>query len=197
MKLILSSKDFHNANSAKAIYDGLGMPIDQCRVLYFPNEKATPEKIASDLYYDRLSAFGFTKENISVFNYYAPKAFFHTEYDAIYISGGNTFGTIKRIRECKADTLIRDLVAGGCVYIGGSAGAHIVTADLRHVAVYDRDTCGLDDLSGLGLYDGILICHFTEDRLAHYNELKVHSPYTVTALTDEDFLIVDKPTKSI
>ena len=192
MKLILSSKDFHNENSAKAIYDGLGMPIEKCRVLYFPNEKATPEKIESTMYYDRLAAFGFARNNISVFNYFAPEAFFSKAYDAIYISGGNTFGTMKRIRECKADSLLQELVARGAVYIGGSAGAHIATADLSHVAMYDRDTCGLNDLSGLGLFDGILICHFTEERRAHLEELQVTSPYPVTALTDEEFIVVDQ-----
>lgn len=195
MKLILSSKDFHNENSARAIYDGIGMPVGECRVLYFPNEKATLDKILGSVYYERLAAFGFMKENISVFNYYAPDAFFHKEYDAIYISGGNTFGTLKRIRECKADALIRELVAQGCIYIGGSAGAHIPSADLTHVLRYDRDLCGLEDLSGLGLFDGILICHFTEERRAHLEELKTTSPYPVTALTDEEFIVIDQFSK--
>lgn len=190
MKLILSSKDFHNEHSRRAIDEHLGMPIGQCRVLFFPNEKATRERIEGGVYHDRLAAFGFTKENISVFNYYAPAAFFHTEYDAIYISGGNTFGTLKRIRACKADALIRTLVARGCVYIGGSAGAHIPSADLRHVLRYDRDPCGLEDLSGLGLFEGILICHFTEERRAHVEELQATSPYPVTALTDEEFMVI-------
>lgn len=47
-KLILSSCDFRNAESAKCIYDNINMAIDKCKVLYFPNEKATEEQIKSN-----------------------------------------------------------------------------------------------------------------------------------------------------
>ncbi|MEA4831229.1 hypothetical protein SDC9_110165 [bioreactor metagenome] len=70
MKLILSSCDFGNAYSNQCIIDNLGMNIQNCRVLYFPNEKATREAIESEKYYLRLAEFGFTRENIYVFNYY-------------------------------------------------------------------------------------------------------------------------------
>ena len=104
MKLILSSSDFGNPISAQFIKDNLGKPMEECRVLYFPNEKATEERINSNKYYDRVSALGFQRQNITVFNYYDPVGYDSLEIDAIYISGGNTYGTIDRIREAKADT---------------------------------------------------------------------------------------------
>ena len=110
MKLILSSSDFGNPISAQFIKDNLDKPIGDCKVLYFPNEKATEERIKGDMYYDRLNAFGFQKQNITVFNYYDPFGYDNLDIDAIYISGGNTFGTIKRIREANADKLIIDYV---------------------------------------------------------------------------------------
>ena len=189
MKLILSSCDFGNPESAKSIYDNLGMPIDKCRVLYFPNEKATEVKIKSGKYENRLSSFGFSKENICVFNYYTPKAFCDISVDAVYISGGNTFGTLKRIRETCADKLIIKLVKEGAVYIGGSAGAHIATKNIAHVAKYDEDAFGVTDFSGLGLYNGILICHYTEQRKTDFELLKNTSEYSVKALTDEESLV--------
>lgn len=70
-KLILSSCDFRNTESAKCIYDNLPYPVDVCRVLYFPNEKATEEAIKSNKFFNRLSKFGFCKENIYVFNYFS------------------------------------------------------------------------------------------------------------------------------
>lgn len=105
-KIILSSCDFRNIESAKCIYDNLPHPIDQCSVLYFPNEKATEEIIKSMKFYKRLSEFGFSKENIYVFNYFSPDEFdTNTHIDVIYISGGNTFGTLKRIKESSAEKL--------------------------------------------------------------------------------------------
>ena len=192
MKLILSSTDFGDPISAQFIKDNLGKPIHGCRVLYFPNEKATEERINSNLYHDRLSAFGFQKENITIFNYFAPFGYDKLDIDAIYISGGNTFGTIKRIREANADKLIKNYISKGVIYIGGSAGAHIASANLSHVKKYDTNTFDTTDFSGLGLFNGILICHYNDDRKAHLDELLKDGSFNVVALKNgESILITD------
>ena len=97
---------------------------------------------------------------------------------------------MKRIREAGADSLIIDYVKSGAVYIGGSAGAHIVSPDISHVQKYDTNTFDLCDFSGLGLYDGILICHYNDDRQKDYLELVQKSKYKVTTLTNDEFLVV-------
>lgn len=191
MKLILSSSDFGNPISAQFIKDNLGKPMEECRVLYFPNEKATEERINSSKYYDRVSALGFQRQNITVFNYYDPVGYDSLEIDAIYISGGNTYGTIDRIREAKADMLIKKYVKNGAVYIGGSAGAHIACANISHVKRYDTNTFNVKDMRGLELYTGILICHYNKDREAHFLELKETSPFRVTALNDGESILVE------
>ena len=192
MKLILSSNDFGHPESAKFIYDHLCKPIDEYRVLYFPNEKATNEKIKSGKYESRLASFGFQKKNIYVFDYYDPARFFAIDIDMIYISGGNTFGTLKRIRESGADRLIVEHVHNGAVYIGGSAGAHIASANIAHVAKYDNDIFGLTDFAGLGLYKGIFVCHYIEDseRKSDLKELRSLSKYPVIALCDGESVII-------
>ena len=190
MKLILSSCDFGNPNSAQVIRENLCKPLADCRVLYFPNEKATPEKIKSGKYESRLTALGFTRKNIYVANYFAPEKFFDLDIDLIYVSGGNTFGTLKRIRDAGFESAIVRYVHSGVVYIGGSAGAHIVTADISHVSKYDKDTCGLTDLSGIGLYGGILVCHYTEERRDDVTRLTAENRYPVHVLTDEESIIV-------
>ena len=190
MKLLLSSCDFRNENSARSIYENLPKPIDKCKVLYFPNEKSNEELINSGMYHARLNEFGFLTENVYVFNYWSPDKFFGLDIDVIYISGGNTFGTMKRIRESGADSAIISYVKGGAVYIGGSAGAHIASADISHVQKYDTNTFGLCDHSGLGLFDGILICHFTEERRPHLELLRKDSHIPVTPLTNDEFIVV-------
>ena len=190
MKLILSSCDFGNPTSARFILDNLCKPISECKVLYFPNEKVTPEKIKSGKYEARVAAFGFQKKNIYVANYFDPAPFFHLDIDVIYISGGNTFGTMKLIRDSGFDKAIVDYVHRGVIYIGGSAGAHIATADISHVAKYDKDTFGLSDFSGLGLHLGILICHYTEGRRSDLDALISSGQYPVIALSDEQSIIL-------
>lgn len=191
MKLILSSCDFGNPESAKFIYDHLGKAIETCKVLYFPNEKVTQSKIKSGMYEARLSAFGFQRKNIYVADSFEPVPYFGLDIDVIYISGGNTFGTMKLIREAGFDKAIVDYVSKGAVYIGGSAGAHIATANIAHVAKYDTDTYGLTDFSGLGLFGGILICHYSEDRKADYEALIANGESNVIKLRDEDYIMIE------
>ena len=190
MKLILSSCDFNNYDSKNVIIENLCKPISECRVLYFPNEKVTLEKIKSGEYEDRVSAFGFQKENIYVANYFDPFPFFNLDIDVIYISGGNTFGTMKLIRDSGFDKAIVNYVQSGVIYVGGSAGAHIVTADISHVEKYDKDTFGLTDFSGLGLFDGILICHYNEERKADFDFLNFIGKYCVMTLKDNQSIVI-------
>ncbi len=188
-KIVLSSCDFRNEESAKWIYENLPYPIHQCKVLYFPNEKATKESIHSNKYYNRLCEFGFRKENIYVFNYFSPSDFdTRNIVDIIYISGGNTFGTLKRIKESGADKIILDYVSRGAMYIGGSAGAHIASRSIEHVEKYDVDTFGLTNYSGLNLFKGILICHYSELREDDYLDLVKKGEQTIVKLRDCDFI---------
>lgn len=189
MKLILSSCDFRNEKSQKVIMDNLPYPIDKCRLLFIPNEKATAEAVSSDVYYDRMQEFGFVKENVYVFDHNNPDKFKNLDIDVLYISGGNTFGTLDKIRKCNFDNDIIRYVKSGVVYIGGSAGAHIVSKNIKHIENYDESTVGLTDYSGLGLFDGVLICHYTDSRKNDFEQLTQHSNFKVYALTNEDSIV--------
>ena len=54
MKMILSSCDFRNDKSNKAIMDNLPKAIEKCKLLFIPNEKATYEQIHSDKFVLRM-----------------------------------------------------------------------------------------------------------------------------------------------
>ena len=185
MKLILSSCDFKNEKSKQVILENLGMPIEDCKVLFIPNEKANIRRIKNKKYIPRLLEAGFSEENISVFNYYDSEPFFGLDFDAVYIGGGNTFGTFERLLESNFTDEIVRMVKNGVVYIGGSAGAHIACPDFSHVSKYDENNTSLTEFKGLNLFVGNLLCHFTEDRREYFEELKKHHK-KVLALTDED-----------
>lgn len=190
MKLILSSCDFRNERSRAAIHRNLPKDISDCRVLFFPNEKATIEAIHSGKYDYRMQSFGFTENNIHIFDYTNPEMFNNLDIDVIYISGGNTFATLERIRSCEFDTEIVRYVKSGVTYIGGSAGAHIASQNIEHVSAFDPVPEGMTEFSGLGLFDGILICHYTEERKALYDRLKADGKNNIYALTDNDSLVI-------
>lgn len=191
MRLILSSCDFGNPVSAREICDNLGKPIADCRVLYFPNERYTEEKIKNGVYTSRLEKFGFSRANIHVAEYRNPEPYLNSDIDAVYISGGNTFATLKLIRDAGFDKAISEYVHKGAVYIGGSAGAHIACVDIFHVTRYDENSVGLTDFKGLCLYPGILICHYSPERRADFERLSAHGRYPVRVLSDKDVIVVE------
>ena len=192
MKLILSSSDFGNEESRKVIKDNLPCAINQCRLLFIPNEKATKEVIDGGIYHTRMEAFGFSRENVYVFDHNCPDNFRDLDIDAIFISGGNTFGTLHKIRECGFDADIISYVKSGVVYIGGSAGAHIATKSIEHVAKYDENNVGMTNFDGLGLFDGVLVCHYTYLRKYDYDDLCKTSEHKAYFLTDSDSIVFEE-----
>jgi len=187
--LLLSSCDFRNEKAEDVILQHLPKAIGDCRVLFIPNEKATHESIANGKYHRRLEEFGFCADNVTVFDHTCPDAFRDLDIDLIYISGGNTFATLQKLRDTGFDKDIIRHVQNGVTYIGGSAGAHIASKSIAHVAAFDDVLDGMTDFSGLGLFDGILICHYTADREIYFKQLQADSTCPVYALTDDDVMI--------
>ncbi len=192
MRLILSSCDFSNPSSRQCIMEHLPAKIEQCRVLFIPNEKATSEKIRSGKYHERLRNYGFRHENIYVFDPARANAFIGLAPDVIYVSGGNSFLTLQSLRSCGFDRVLIDYIQNGVTYIGGSAGAHLVTQHIGHVAAYDAVPQDMTDFSGLGLLRGILICHYTSERRPHYEALLAENRYRVYVMTDEESLVIEE-----
>lgn len=195
MKLILSSCDFINDNSRKVINDNVD--VANSKVLFIPNEKATKELINSDKYYKRLYKDGFTENNIYIFDEENVNQFINLDIDVIYVGGGNTFATLKKIKDCGFDKYIINYINNGVIYIGGSCGAHIVTKNIEHLLDLDNNYCNLDDYNGLGLLDGIIIPHFNEvdyepeKRMELYNKLITENKYKVYTLTNSESIIVN------
>ena len=198
MKLILSSCDFINENSKKVILNNLNKKIEECRVLFIPNEKATKEKINSNKYYERLYIDGFiNKDNIYIFDETDVEKFRNLDIDIIYISGGNTFATLNKIKKCNFDKDIINYIKKGVIYIGGSCGAHIVTKNIEHLLELDDNYINITDFNGLGLLDGIIVLHCEAEeynpklREKVYNKCIKENKYKVYRLTNNDSIVVN------
>ena len=197
MKLILSSSDFINDCSKQVILNNIDKELSDSKVLFIPNEKATKEKIKSDKYYDRLYRDGFVnKDNIYIFDETEVDEFRNLDIDLIYISGGNTFATLDKIRKCGFDKDIINYIKNGVIYIGGSCGAHIVTKNIKHLEKLDDNYLNIKDYDALGMFDGIIIPHYNEEeynpklRKQVYNKLVSENKYKVYALSNDDSLVI-------
>lgn len=198
MKMILSSCDFINENSKNTILKNIEKDLSKCKVLFIPNEKATSEKINSNKYYNRLYEHGFkVKENIYIFDETCVEKFSNLDIDLLYISGGNTFATLKKIKDSGFDKVIINYIKKGVIYIGGSCGAHIVTKNIEHLLSLDDNYCNLEDFNALGLFGGIIIPHYDSkeynlgERKRLYNELVKQNKYNVYKLTNDESIVVD------
>ena len=190
MKLILSSRDFHEDAPRAVIEAHLPKPAKDCRVLFIPNEHATPENLKNDMYNRRLRQKGFSRGNIYVFDHTRPRDFEDLSPDLIYISGGNTFLLLKKLRDTGFDKALVRYLRAGVLYIGGSAGAHIVSESVAHIARYDEVPAGFDDFFALGLVDAIFVCHYGPEREEHYKELCAVGA-RVIALTDTQSVLFE------
>lgn len=197
MKLILSSSDFINKYSKQVILNNINKELSDNKVLFIPNEKATIEKLKSNKYYDRLYQDGFTnRDNIYIFDETKVNKFRDLDIDLIYISGGNTFATLDKIKKCGFDKDITNYIKNGVIYIGGSCGAHIVTKSIKHLEKIDNNYLNIKDYNALGLLDGIIIPHYNEKgynpnlRKQVNDKLISENKYKVYTLTNDDSLVI-------
>ncbi len=190
-KLILSSCDFRNPSAKQVIVENLKKPLPEIKVLFIPNERPTRNQIHSGRFERIVSEYGFSPANILIFDYYDPEKFINLDIDLLYISGGNTFKTMRRLRACGFDKEIVRYIEMGVDYVGGSAGAHIMEKDMTHVKAYDSLPATMNDLSGLGLIDGYIICHYCPERETLYKELADAGCLPIYPLTNDDSIVIE------
>jgi dipeptidase E len=87
--------------------------------------------------------------------------------DLLFVGGGNTFRLLDQVRRHRFVTAVRDYVAAGGAYYGGSAGAVLAGTDVTIARGLDDNEVGLTDLSALGLVPEFTVLpHFTRDQEA-------------------------------
>ena len=111
-------------------------------IFYVKSGKKALEKMG--LFVDELDVSNATKEEI------VDKL---TKNDYIYITGGNTFFLLQKLRRSGADKIIIEQVNAGKVYIGESASAMVASPDIEYAGVMDsmKKAPGLVDFEGLNL----------------------------------------------
>ncbi len=118
-----------------------------------------------------------------------------TDFDGIYIGGGNTFHLLDLLRRTGFDRLLRDFIAAGGAVYGGSAGAIILGRDIGPAAHIDPNTAGLRNTHGLDLLGGYAVwCHYAAN--ADAPRIRAYIAATgipVLALTERAGLRVEGP----
>ena len=195
MKLFLSSKAFGNSVVTKKILSQLKKDVGIIRLLLIPT--ALNGTYPPDKYIDELLVSGFCKDNIIVFHEDNCKRYCNLNIDIIYVCGGNTFTLVKLINKCGFGLEIEKYLSRDVIYIGRSAGTHLATKNIEHVLPFDENQIGLENFDAMGLFDGIIFCHYNESREKYYLEAIKKEKYNVYKITDEEMIICDNGQLSI
>jgi len=82
--------------------------------------------------------------------------------DFIYVTGGNTFYLLQELKRTGVDKLIIDEVNSGKLYIGESAGAMVVSANVEYAKGMDsiKKAPDLESFDALGLVEFYTVPHY-------------------------------------
>ena len=111
---------------------------------------------------------GFKKENI-ILSGQQKNIQEVTDCDFYYCTEGNTYEVLSLLRERGVDSAIKDgFKKDNKVYIGCSAGAAIAGVTIEEIGDMDKNFVNMTDFEGLGLFDGIIIPHYTKNELKRF-----------------------------
>lgn len=115
--------------------------------------------------------------------------------DFIYVTGGNTFYLLQELKRTGADKLIVEEVNAGKLYIGESAGAMVVSANVEYAKGMDsiKKAPDLKSLEALGLVDFYTVPHYTNPPFAKSAQ-KIIDTYSstlhLTPISNMDAILV-------
>jgi len=163
----------------KILYIPIAWPNDDFNscLIWFKEISSSNKNLIIDMYTD-------TNQPIELSN-----------YDAIFIGGGNTFKLLKRLRESNLDKkLIKFLENGGKVY-GGSAGAIIWGNNIETAKLCvdkDKNLVGLKDTSGFNKTQNHDIqCHFEDYQINEHQSYIKRTDRNVIAIPDGAYLLIE------
>lgn len=123
--------------------------------------------------------------------------------DAVFVSGGNVFHLLEVLGRTGFADVLTEHVDAGLPYIGASAGACVIGADIEPLALLDdpAEARSLDSTTGLGWIDEVIVPHADGivsgqaiiDELRH----RFGGQFTLRLLADDQALLVSGSSRSV
>lgn len=122
-----------------------------------------------------------------------------SSYGIIYVCGGNTFKLLKFAREANFKNSIKHLLKRNGVYIGVSAGSIIVgpSIEIAGKVAADKNTIGLEDLTGLWITDLIILPHYSPKLEKETKTFETKYNVTVERISNSQALFIKNGEKTI
>ena len=116
--------------------------------------------------------------------------------DIIYVAGGNTFYLLQEIRESGFDTMLKEFLGSGGIYIGSSAGSAVLCPSIEYIRQMDDPTLAprLKSFTGLQLVDFLVLPHYDDESLREKFTLiqqEYGAQHKILSITDNQFVFVN------
>ena len=171
MPIVLSYCGVIDPDFKSQVWALFDKPAESIRLLYITTaiDGERGDKSWADAEYKSILALGIPEENIREYKI-SDEEIDLTDFDAIYVLGGNTFYLMNKIREFGFDKQIRNAIEKGVPYIGSSAGSIVLGTTLKPAEIYgDIPVADIQNYEGLGIVEGAIIPHMNQ-KSDKYNE---------------------------
>ncbi|MEN9327973.1 MAG: hypothetical protein RI947_781 [Candidatus Parcubacteria bacterium] len=115
------------------------------------------------------------------------------DFDVIYVQGGDPYYLLKHIKLSGFDTVVKELIVSGKLYVGASAGSYVACPTLEstvwkkpHRARHDLR----DDEPAMHLIPFLLLVHYEEQHKDIVKDGISYAKYPVRILTNNQAFIV-------
>ena len=119
-----------------------------------------------------------------------------SDFDAIYIGGGNTLSLLHHLKQSGFISILMEFIHSGRVVMGGSAGAIVLGKSIETASMgldSDKNSVGIDDLSGLNLAEDKLIqCHYETNQLQEHKEFANKNGVSILAIPEESAVYIEE-----
>ena len=142
------------------------------KVLVVPFAGFDNTKTANREILNGLIPFGFERDKIDICSDFTVEQLRDRKYDWIYVPGGNPFKLLKEMEEYKIKNTLKEMIIGGCNYLGISSGADLLSNDLSYLRMVDDCNYNLDSYEGFGILKRKILCHIDQRDMSILQKVK-------------------------
>ncbi len=117
-----------------------------------------------------------------------------SDFDVIYVNGGNTFKLLKYVRKSGFGEIIGDILEMGKIYVGVSAGSILVGPSIEGAGwedlIPDENVVDLKDLTGINLVNLCVFPHFEKAYKEAIDKEARKVDYPIAAISEDQAVLV-------
>ncbi len=190
-KILLTSAGMNMGKEIHTILPKPSRELKLAHIITASTPEVNKEYVIKDR--ERMMTMGFDVENIDIEGKSEDTLRKILENkDIVYVQGGDTFYLLKQVQSSGFDTIVKEHVNKGKLYIGVSAGSYIACPTIEQSLWKHKgkNQYGLTDLSALNLVPFLIFAHFKEENRELVEKGASGTKYPVVALSDTQAVLV-------